>query len=842
MKKIIPHFIAILTFVVISCVYFQPVFDGKEIKQGDITNFRGMSKEIWDFREKFHQEPLWTNSMFGGMPAFQISVLHNGNLMQYVHRALSLGLPHPVNLVFLYLLGFYILLIVLGIDPWLGVVGAIAFAFSSYFFIIIEAGHNSKALAIAYIPPTIAGFILIFQRKYLLGGVLAALFLALDLYANHPQITYYMFLFLAIYVFIETINAIKGKEYVHLGKAIAVMGVASLLAVGSDAGNLLSTYQYGKFSTRGKSELTTNKENKTSGLDKDYATQWSYGQWETMSLLIPDFKGGSSGAIGNTHKDALNNVDSQFKEYIGKSDQYWGDQPFTSGPVYAGAIIVFLFVLGLFIVEGPLKLSLAVATLFSIMLAWGKNMMFLSEFFLDHFPGYNKFRAVSMILVIAEFAIPLLAVLALDKFIKNRQNLEAKIKVPFLKEPTSNKIVFFVSFALTGGLALLYYLLPGFTTFFKANESEQIFAQITKGGNPPQVAQTFLDNLQLARQSILKADAIRTFGLILLSAGLLWMYFKTTIERKYIALTLAFFVLVDLWNVDRRYLNGDNFSPKSKVQSPFQPSTADNIILADKDPDYRVLNIGVSTFNDASTSYFHKSIGGYHGAKMKRYQELVDFQIDKNIQSIENALRNNPTDSSIQQAFARQGVLNMLNTRYLIYNPEAAPLVNRSAYGNAWFVKQTKVVENADSAIVAVGEVNTLHTAVVEKQDAAMLDGFKFHEEPASTIPLKSYQANELKYEATSNAEQLAVFSEIYYKDGWNAYVDGKIIPHFRANFVLRAMRVPAGKHEIIFKFEPKVFALGENISLACSALLLVIVFGVGFREGKTYFGVKATA
>ncbi|MBI2270694.1 MAG: YfhO family protein [Bacteroidetes bacterium] len=833
-KNFVPHIIAVVVFILLASLYFKPVFEGKKIKQGDIVNYTGMSKEIADFRTLYKEEPLWTNSMFGGMPAFQISVLHPSNLIQYVDKIFKLGLPHPVNLVFLYMLGFYILLLVLRVDPWMGIMGAIAFAFSSYFFIIIEAGHNSKAHAIAYMAPTVAGAILAFRGRYLLGGALTALFLALDLYANHPQITYYLFLFLIIYGITELINSVKQKQLQNYGKSVGVLVIAALLAVGTNAGNLLATYEYGKYSTRGKSELTFNKENKTSGLDKDYATQWSYGKGETMSLLIPDFKGGGSGSIGATNKQALKDVDGQFKEYIAKADQYWGDQPFTSGPVYTGAIIVFLFVLGLFIVEGSLKQALVIATVLSILLAWGKNFMWFSELFLDYFPGYNKFRAVSMILVIAEFTIPLLAVLAFDKLIKTKQGLAEKIKLPFLANPSSVKIAFYISLALTAGLSLLYYLAPGsLTAFFKTNEYNEFYDQITKGGTPADVAQSFLDNLEGARKAIFKADAIRTFLLIILAAGVIWLYFKSKIERIYIVITVSFFVLADMWSVNKRYVNNDNFVAPVQVSNPFQQTQADAKILQDKDPDFRVLNLSVSTFNDASTSYWHKSIGGYHGAKLKRYQELVDFHIDRSIQAISSTLKSSPNDSAFRATFSQQPVLNMLNMRYVIYNPEADPLQNRYALGNAWFVNSIKYVPGADSEITALSNFNPRTTAVIDERFKLELTGFQHKSDSLASIKLTSYKANELVYESNSSSEQLAVFSEIYYKDGWNAYVDGQLMPHVRANYVLRAMRIPAGKHTVVFKFEPAVYNTGESVSFAMSALLLLTVAGALYLDGR---------
>jgi len=465
--------------------------------------------------------------------------------------------------------------------------------------------------------------------------------------------------------------------------------------------------------------------------------------------------------------------------------------------------------------------------------------MWFSDLFLDYFPGYNKFRAVSMILVLAEFTIPFLAVLALDKLLKTKKTLDEPVKLPFVSKPSTVKVAFLISFGLTGGLALLYFLFPGLTNFFKTDESESIYSQITQGGNTPAIAQSFLDSLEIARKAIFKADVFRSFFLITLSAGVLWMYFKAKVDRIYIVLSIAFFILVDLWSVDKRYLNNDNFIAKAKAQVPFPESRADALILQDKDPDYRVLNISLSTFNDASTSYWHKSIGGYHGAKMKRYAELIDFQIDKCIQTITTTLKTQPSDSSIRAAFSGLGVLNMLNTRYLIYNPDAAPLQNRYALGNAWFVHNVRFVKDADSEITALSNFNPRHTVIVDERFRSDLDQFNPKSDTSAHIQLTSYKPNELKYQSNSAAEQLAVFSEIYYKDGWNAYVDGKLSPHFRANYVLRAMRVPPGNHEVVFKFEPAVYKTGERISYALSTLLLLTVCVSLVIEGRTKFTAK---
>lgn len=834
-KKVLPHVIVIAIFFLLTVIYFKPVvLDGKVIKQGDIVNHKGMSKEASDFREQYKTEPLWTNSMFGGMPAYQINMILKGNYIRYVDNMLKLGLPHPVGHVFLLFLGFYILMLVLKIDPWLGLLGSIAFALSSYFLIVLEAGHNSKAHAVAYMAPVLAGIILTYRGRYLLGGAITALFLALDLYANHVQITYYLFLFLAVYIIAQLYQAVKEKTVLSFVKASVTFAVAAILALGSNANNLMTTAEYTKYTTRGKSELTFNKENKTSGLDKDYATQWSYGVGESWTLLIPDYKGGGSGAIGNTNKDALKNVDPNFKEYISQSDQYWGDQPFTSGPVYAGAIIIFLFVLGLFIVEGSFKWVILITTVFALMLSWGKNFMGLTELFLDYVPGYNKFRAVSMILVVVEFTLPLLAVLALDKLLKSKNTFDETVKIPFYSKPLTIRNVFIISFVLTGGLALLFYIAPGtFTSFYKSGEVNNLREQITKSGNPQSVADTFLDNLEIARMAIFKSDAIRSFFLILLAAVVLWLYFKSKVEKVYILLTLSFFVLVDLWSVDRRYLNKENFTSKEQMNNPFTPTQADLKILEDKDPDYRVLNMAVSTFNDASTSYYHKSIGGYHGAKLKRYQELIDFHIDGNMQAISNTLRANPNDSSLRATLSQQAVLNMLNTRYVIYNGEAAPIRNRYALGNAWFINKINYVATADSEITALANFNPRTTAVINEKFKTDIGDFNHKYDSTAYIKMLSYKANELTYESNSAVEQLAVFSEIYYKDGWNAYVDGVLTNHVQANYVLRAMKLLAGKHTIVFKFEPSVYAKGEMISRISSGILLLSFAGVGFMSMK---------
>ncbi|OQX76258.1 MAG: hypothetical protein B6D64_10210 [Bacteroidetes bacterium 4484_276] len=813
-SNILPYLVAIIIFILIATIYFSPVLEGKKLKPNDVTNFKGMSKEIVDFREKTGEEPLWTNSMFGGMPAYQISTEYNGNLMRYVDYIFRLGLPYPIWIVFLYMIGFYILLLVLRVNPWLAITGAIAFGFSSYFFIIIEAGHNSKAHAIGYMAPVVAGFILTYRRKYLLGGLMTLLFLALELKSGHPQITYYLMLALLLFGITELVSAIREKNYLPFIKSSAVLIIAILLAVLTNITSLWATWEYGKYTIRGKTELSTEKENRTSGLDKDYATQWSYGIDETLTLLIPDAKGGASGVIGK-NESVLKGVDSRFKEYVATSaNRYWGNQPFTSGPVYAGAIVMFLFFLGLFTVKGKLKWWILAATILSIMLSWGKNFMPLTEFFLDYFPGYNKFRAVSMILVIAELMIPILAVLALLQILDDPKSFTKKLKI--FGYPVNP---FYLAFGLTGGLALLFALFPGaFFNFLSDQEIQSIASQQQSDPTYGKQLAEFFANVEIARKNIFKADAIRSFIYILLAAGVIFAFAKNKLKKEYAIGLVTLLILIDMWSVDKRYLNNDSFVRKSKTEEPFKMTKADQFILKDKDPDFRVLNLTVDPFADASTSYFHKSIGGYHGAKLRRYQELYDHQLKNKM---------------------NMAVLNMLNTKYIIQpdnNKQPTVMPNIQACGNAWFVKDIKWVKNADEELAALSDFDPEKIAVIDEQFKPDLEGFTPTNDSTALIKLISYAPNHLKYQVNTHNDQLAVFSEIYYPKGWNAYVDGKLAPHIRVDYVLRAMVIPAGKHLVEFKFEPKAYYIGEKISLASSLLVLLLVLGYFVYEIKRYF------
>lgn len=844
-KKILPYLVAIAIFAIINIVQFSPIFSGKALEQGDIVRFRGMSQEVTDFRNTEHQEALWTNSMFGGMPAYQVSTVYPGNWLGNIDKAFHAFLPHPNGYVFLYFLGFFILLLCLEINPWLAIIGALAYGFSSYFFIIIEAGHNSKANAIGYLAPLLGGIILLLRGKHWLGFAVSTLFLALELNAGHPQISYYGFMLFGLVFIGYFVVAFKQKAIKPFFISTAIFVAACIVGFLPNTGSLYATYEYGNYTTRGKTELTmnanlkSNEGNITSGLDKDYATQWSYGVGETFTFLIPNFKGGASAAIGGVDKDALKSVDPQMREQVAQSSAYFGEQPFTSGPVYIGAIVILLCVLGLFIIDHPLKWPLIIGTIMSVMLAWGKNFMGLTSFFMDYFPGYNKFRAVSMILIVAELTIPLLAILALDKFIKSAAKNET-FTLPFLKTQIDLKKVLIISVALVGGFCLISAFMPTLTnSFIPAGEETQIVNQFRQSGAPDaQIAQfmpDFLSNIEKARESIFKSDARRSLTFVGLAAIFLFLYLTKKLKLELFFLSLGVFILADLWPVASRYLNDKNFVPKAQYDAPPVKSQADEQILQDKSLDYRVLNLSTSTFNDAATSYYHKSIGGYHGAKLKKYQEIIDFHLDKEINAFYDGLNTAVQNDSLMQIHtAKLGVLNMLNTKYVIVpaKDQSFAIPNPQANGNAWFVKNIKTVANADSEIVALYGLNTKRDAVIQQKNKEITPVASSYNTDGK-ITLQSYKPNYLVYETDSKDKGFAVFSEIYYPKGWDAYIDGRLTPHTCVNYVLRGMEIPSGKHKVEFKFEPKAYKTGNTIAMIGSILVLIAVGGGLFFATK---------
>jgi len=804
-KKSLPHFVAILLFLLLPIIYFSPVLENKQLNQHDSQTYIGMSKEIVDYNKKSDDVALWTNSMFGGMPSYLIA-LPTYTAITIVYNITNLNHWRPISFIFLYLIGFYIALLLFGVSPWLAIVGSLAFCFSSYNFVIIAAGHASKAVAIGYMAPVIAGFYYAYKKNKWIGGSIFAIFLALEIYANHPQIAYYTFLILLTMGVTEFVYSIREKRLPGFLKKSVIIIAFALLAVAANTSRLWTTWEYGKYSIRGKSELTNDKENKTSGLDRDYATSYSYGIGETLTLLIPNFNGGSS-AVGfsedsETGKVLKSNNVPNANTLVKQLPGYWGSQPQTSGPVYFGAIICFLFVLGLFLLKGPIRIWVVIATLLSIALAWGHNFMPFTNLFFDYFPGYNKFRTVTMILVIAGLTFPLYAILTLQKIVNGDIDRKTWLK------PLAWSV------SLTSGIALIIAMIPSMAGSFISAADSQF---------PDWLQKTLISD----REGLLQADAIRSAIFILLGAGVIWAFVENKLKVNTVLLILGVLILVDMWGVDKRYLNDANFVSERESQNPYKATVADLEILKDKAIDYRVLNMAVGTFSDASTSYYHQSIGGYHGAKMRRYQELVDFQINNEMGLIAQRFPKVKSQEGMDSLFLGLNSLNMLNTKYFIYSPEAAPIINKHALGSVWLVDKYKLVENADQEISAIKLIDLSKEIVVNKKFQEQLSGITLTNDINAKISLTAYSPNKMTYHYQGNGNQLAVFSAIYYPKGWNAYIDGKIVPHFQANYILRSMLLPKGSYDITFKFEPTSFLIGQKITFWSSLILLLLIAGL---------------
>nr|WP_320039707.1 YfhO family protein [uncultured Bacteroides sp.] len=817
MKKSLPDIIAIIAFVVISVAYFFPaITEGRVLAQHDSVASIGLGQESKEFTEKTGEKTRWTNAIFGGMPTYQISPTYDStNVVRGVENVYKLFLPDYVYMVFIMLLGFYILMRAFDFSVYLSVLGAIVWAFSSYFFIIIGAGHIWKFVTLAYIPPTIAGIVLAYRKKYLIGGVLTAFFIALQILSNHVQMTYY-FLFVILFMVIAYfVEAYKNKELPHFFKASGVLAIAALVGVSVNISNLYHTYKYSKDTMRGKSELVKqNSANQTnSGLERDYIVQWSYGIGETFSLLVPDVKGGASVPLAN-NESAMKKADPTYAQLYAQIGQYWGEQPGTSGPVYVGAFILTLFILGLFIVKTPVKWALFAATVLSILLSWGKNFMGFTDFFLDYIPMYSKFRAVSSILVIAEFTIPLLAILALKEIVEKPEILKQNLKQ------------FYISLGLTGGIALLFALAP--TLFFPSYISSGEM-QALQNGIPAEQLSPIVANLTQIRQSIFTSDAWRSVIIILIGAALVLAYNAGKLKANLMVLALTVLCLGDMWSVDKRYLKDSDFVEPEQRMVAVQKTQTDEYILRDKSLDYRVLNFAVSTFNDNNTSYWHKSVGGYHPAKLRRYQEMIDHHISKEMAYLQHqipAVQGDMTKINSDSI----SVINMLNTKYFIFptgNSQTAPLQNPYAYGNAWFVENVKYVQNANEEIDALNTTVPTKTAVVSNDFKQVFNGVQtVFKDSLSTVKLTSYAPNALTYETSSSKDGVVVFSEIYYP-GWQAYLDGQAVDHGRADYILRAMKVPAGKHKVEFKFDPQSIHTTENIAYVALGVLILGAIGV---------------
>ena len=831
-KKILPDLITILAFVLISFAYFFPAdIEGRILFQHDTAAGAGAGQEAKEYYEQTGERTRWTNSLFGGMPTYQISPSYDSTVpLQWTQKIYQLFLPTYVNLTFILMLGFYILLRAFGIPAWLAGLGGIMWAFSSYFFILISAGHIWKFITLAYIPPTIAGIVLAYRGKLLAGGILTAFFIALQIMSNHVQMSYY-FLFVILFIagaYFE--DAWRNKTLLRFFKASAVLLVAALIGVAANLSNLYHTYTYSKETMRGKSELVQTGDaakQTSSGLDRDYITNWSYGIGETWTLLVPNFKGGSSSAPLSQSEAAMEKANPMYGSLYNSLPQYFGSQPWTAGPVYVGAFVLFLFVLGCFIVKGPLKWALLGATFFSIVLAWGKNFMPLTDFFIDYVPMYNKFRAVSSILVIAEFTIPLLAIFALKRV---------------LEEPgiwKANKKAFGISLALTAGVALLLTVAPGSlgAGFVPAQEAQMLQNAVDQQMIPANELSGILANLSEMRGALVSADALRSFIIICIGCALLWLHAAGKLRQSLTVAGITVLCLVDMWSVNKRYLYDEQFVAKGTEMQPFlEPSETDKQILQDKSLDYRVLNLSVNTFNENNTAYWHKSIGGYHAAKLRRYQEMIDEHIQGEITALYKTLPSVGADLS-QVGDTLTPVLNMLNTRYFIIplqQGKTIPMFNPHALGNAWFVNEVQYVNNANEEIEALHQVNPAHVAVVDKKFQNEVKA-SVGADSLSTIVLTSYEPNALKYEVNSPKGGTVVFAEIYYP-GWRSFIDGEEVLHGRADYILRAMNVPAGKHVIEFTFDPKSLHVTETIAfiaLGILGLAILVAIVLALKKNK---------
>ena len=821
LKKYLLDILAVVLFAVISFVYFMPAdIDGRILYRHDAAAGVGAGQERAQFEKTTGEETRWTNSIFGGMPTYQMAPSYkSGAVLKQAVNLYHLWLPENVWFVFAYLLGFYILLRAFDFRQSLAALGAIVWAFSSYFFIIIAAGHIWKVWALAYLPPMIAGVVLAYRGKYLWGLIVTAIFSAFEVYANHVQMTYYYLFIILFMVIAFLVDAIRKKEMARFGKATAMCLVGAAIGICLNLSNLYHTWQFGQETMRGKSELVKkNAANQTnSGLDRDYITQWSYGIDETWTLLIPNAKGGASVPLVQNAK-AMEKADPNFVPVYQQLGQYWGDQPGTSGPVYVGAFVLMLFILGLFVVKGPMKWALLAATILSILLSWGHNFMPFTNFFLDYVPMYAKFRTVASILVIAEFTIPLLAMMALKRVIDDPEILQKKMKFVY------------ISFALTAGFCLLFALMPGtfFSNFVSGNEM-QALQQI-----PEEYRLPLISNLTEMRQAVFSSDCWRSFWIIVIGTAFLMLYKYKKLGSEFMVAGIAVLCLVDMWLVDKRYLYDDMFVDQTVRETPQQMTQTDRVICQDKALDYRVLNLSTNTFNENETSYYHKSIGGYSPAKLRRYQEMIDAYIANEKNKVWNAVSQAGGDMTKVNGDSVFPVLNMLNTKYFIIplqGGQTVPVKNPYAYGNAWFVDKVNFVDNANKEIDGVGRMNLRHEAVADAKFKEQL-GQSVKQDDTSIVKMTRYLPNNLTYEVKSNKGGVIVFSEIYYP-GWTATIDGQPAELGRVDYILRALKVAPGSHKVVLDFHPSSLKKTETVAYIGYVVLLLLLVGGIIVEWK---------
>jgi hypothetical protein len=814
LRKSGPYILAIVLFLVISVIYFSPVLEGKRLQSSDGAQFKGMSKEIVDYRQATGKEALWSNNMFSGMPAYLTSTLYSGELISKIQKSVT-SISQPVMILTLSFSFFFMLCILLDIGVWTAFAASLAYGFMTFTFVVMVTGHLTKAHALTYTSLVVAGILVAFKKNKIGGSLIAAIGLSLMLSANHLQMTYYAAILSLIIGITYLVYAIRENTLPDFTKTAGFLLIAVIIAVGTNFSRLYTTYEYGKFSIRSQSELSLNNENKSSGLDKEYILDYSYDLGEAMTAFIPRFKGGGMSEPLSTSSETYKfladaqGADKAKKMVESGMPMYWGSQPISGAPFYFGAVLCFLFVLGIFLVKGKDKWWLVAVFVFSLLLSLGKNFSLLTNLMLDIFPGYNKFRDVKNIIVIEQFAMALLGALA--------------IKEVYLRKISSEEFMkgLKYAFGITGGVALIFAVIPSLAGSFSGSTD----AQYLQMGWPKQLVDALISD----RQSALRIDAFRTFIFVLLAAAGLWAYWNNKIKAQYAIVLWVALVMIDMWPVNKKYFNNDNFTSKKEVAVPFQEMPVDKEIKKDKDLYYRVLNLQ-NPMADARTSFFHKSLGGYHGAKMKRYNELYSYAIEPETRML---IAGFEKPEAIDSVMNHLSVINMLNTKYFIYDLSQPPLPNTHALGNAWFVKTAKVVDNADQEVTAIKSFDPKSTAIVNKSFEKELAGFNSGSGEGE-IKLTEYQPNYLKYEASVNSgSQLAVFSEIYYPKGWKSFIDGKETPHIQADFVLRGLVIPAGKHQVEFKFEPSSYYLGNKVSLASSILLLLAIGGYLFYSFK---------
>ena len=826
-KKFLPDVVVVLVFAIISFAYFLvPVTQGKILFQHDASAGVGSAQELTEYQNRTGETTRWTNSIFGGMPTYQMSPSYQStDGLSQVMNAYHLWLPDNVWFLFAYLLGFYILLRAFDFRQTLAALGSIMWAFSSYFLIIIAAGHLWKVMALAYLPPMIAGIVLAYRGRYLSGFIVTALFTAFEIKANHVQMTYYYLFIILFMVIAYLVKAVREKQLSGFMKSTGVVAAAAVIGIAINLSSLYHTWQYQKESMRGKSELVKkDAANQTSsGLDRDYITQWSYGIDETLTLLVPNAKGGATVPLSK-NATAMAKADPQIQSMIPQLydaiPQYFGTQPGTSGPVYVGAFVLFLFILGLFIVRGSMKWALLAATVLSVLLAWGHNFMGFTNFFLDYIPMYAKFRTVASILVIAEFTIPLLAALALKKIVDEPEVLTKQMKFVY------------ISLALTAGVALLIALFPGMMEPFISDQERQMITSIQ--GMDGNTANTILSNIATMREAMVSADAWRSVIIILIGFALLFLYKMKKLRAEYMVICMAVLCLVDMWQVDKRYLNDEMFVPKSERDMPHQATSTDLAIMKDKSLDYRVLNLASNTFNENETSFFHKSIGGYHPAKLRRYQEMIDAYIAPEMQAAMQAIA--AKNGNMQEVDGAKvfPVLNMLNTKYFILPLQGGatmPLQNIYAQGNGWFVDKINYVADANAEYAGVGKIDVRHEAVADKKFESVFGKAQSNDSTAK-VKLVKYEPNNLQYTIESKKGGVVVFAEIYYP-GWTATIDGQPAELGRVNYILRALNVKAGKHTVVLDFHPTSISTTETIAYIAIVILLLAIIGAGYMRFK---------